>query len=461
MATHIERPYHVAIVGSGPSGFFAAASLLKAADASDDIDIAIDMLEMLPTPWGLVRSGVAPDHPKIKSISKQFEKTAEDRRFRFFGNVVVGEHISAGELAERYDAVIYAVGTQSDRSLNIPGEDLPGSIAAVDFVGWYNAHPHRRDMMANLSGHRAVVIGNGNVALDVARILVTDPNMLALTDIADHALESLRPCSVEEVVVIGRRGPLQTAFTTPELRELADLEGVDVVVDPTQLEGITDDDAAAVGKTCKLNIKALQNYAAREPHPGHRRIVFRFFTSPIEIKGDGKVERIVLGRNELVCNDGGRVVAKDTGAREELPVQLVVRAVGYRGVPTPGLPFDDKSGTIPNTNGRVAGSRNEYVVGWIKRGPTGVIGTNKKDSHDTVDTLIADLAAARNSFGLADFGDDHADKLADWLASRQPRLVTAAHWEAIDHFERAAGEPHGRPRVKLPTLEELLRIGHG
>ena len=461
MANHVERPYYVAIVGSGPSGFFAAASLLKAADASDDIDVAIDMLEMLPTPWGLVRSGVAPDHPKIKSISKQFEKTAEDARFRFFGNVVVGEHISAAELAKRYDAVIYAVGTQSDRSLNIPGEDLPGSIAAVDFVGWYNAHPHRRDMMTDLSGARAVVIGNGNVALDVARILVTDPNVLALTDIADHALESLRPCSVEEVVVIGRRGPLQTAFTTPELRELADLEGVDIMVDPAQLEGITDDDAAAVGKTTKLNIKALRNYAAREPHPGNRRIVFRFFTSPIEIKGDGKVERIVLGRNELVSNASGRVVAKDTGGREELPVQLVVRAVGYRGVPTPGLPFDDKSGTIPNTDGRVAGSRNEYVVGWIKRGPTGVIGTNKKDSHDTVDTLIADLAAARNSFGLADFGDDHADNLADWLASRQPKLVTAAHWEAIDRFERAAGQPHGRPRVKLPTLDELLRVAHG
>ncbi len=461
MATHIERPYHVAIVGSGPSGFFAAASLLKAADASDDIDIAIDMLEMLPTPWGLVRSGVAPDHPKIKSISKQFEKTAEDPRFRFFGNVVVGEHISAAELAERYDAVIYAVGTQSDRSLNIPGEDLPGSIAAVDFVGWYNAHPHRRDMMPDLSGARAVVVGNGNVALDVARILVTDPNVLALTDIADHALESLRPRSVDEVVVIGRRGPLQTAFTTPELRELADLEGVDIMVDPAQLEGITDDDAAAVGKATKLNIKALRNYAAREPRPGNRRIVFRFFTSPIEIKGDGKVERIVLGRNELVSNASGRVVAKDTGARDELPVQLVVRAVGYRGVPTPGLPFDDKSGTIPNTNGRVAGSRNEYVVGWIKRGPTGVIGTNKKDSHDTVDTLIADLAAARNSCGLADFGADHADKLADWLASRQPKLVTAAHWGAIDRFERAAGEPNGRPRVKLPTLDELLRVGHG
>jgi ferredoxin/flavodoxin---NADP+ reductase len=454
------RPYHVAIVGSGPSGFFAAASLLKAADTSDEIDVAVDMLEMLPTPWGLVRSGVAPDHPKIKSISKQFEKIAQDPRFRFFGNVVLGEHVGPAELAERYDAVIYAIGAQSDRSLKIPGEDLAGSMAAVEFVGWYNAHPHFQETSPDLSGSRAAVVGNGNVALDVARILVTNPDELAHTDIADHALESLRPCGVEEVVIIGRRGPLQTAFTTLELRELADLEGVDVIVDPAQLEGITDEDAAAAGKTTKQNIKVLRDYAHREPRPGHRRIVFRFLTSPIEIKGEGKVERIVLGRNELVSDESGRVVAKDTGAREELPVQLVVRSVGYRGMPTPGLPFDDNSGTISNACGRVAGSRNEYVVGWIKRGPTGVIGTNKKDSQDTVDTLIDDLTGAKEG-ELADFPEDHADKLADWLASRQPKLVTAAHWEIIDRHERAAGEPHGRPRVKLPSLAELLRISHG
>src|SRR6201998_3869308 len=417
MASHVERPYYVAIVGSGPSGFFAAASLLKAADASDDIDVAIDMLEMLPTPWGLVRSGVAPDHPKIKSISKQFEKTAEDPRFRFFGNVVVGEHVEAAELAERYDAVIYAIGTQSDRSLNIPGEELRGSVAAVDFVGWYNAHPHFEHSTPDLSGARAVVVGNGNVALDVARILVTHPAVLAETDIADHALESRRPRGVEEVVIIGRRGPLQSAFTTLELRELADLEGVDVIVDPADLERITDEDATAVGKVCKQNIKVLRGYAGREPRPGHRRMVFRFLTSPIEIKGDGKVEQIVLGRNELVTDQSGRVAAKDTGEREELPVQLVVRSVGYRGLPTPGLPFDDRSATIPNTDGRVDGRRNEYVVGWIKRGPTGVIGTNKKDSQETVDTLIADLTSTTD---LADFPDDHADKLADWLASRHP-----------------------------------------
>ncbi|OJZ75278.1 NADP oxidoreductase [Mycobacterium paraffinicum] len=454
------RPYHVAIVGSGPSGFFAASSLLKAADAAEDIEVAVDMLEMLPTPWGLVRSGVAPDHPKIKSISRQFEKTAEDPRFRFFGNVVVGEHVQPDELSERYDAVIYAIGAQSDRSLKIPGEDLPGSMAAVEFVGWYNAHPHFQEPGPDLSGARAVVVGNGNVALDVARILVTDPDVLARTDIADHALESLRPCGVEEVVIIGRRGPLQTAFTTLELRELADLGGVDVIVDPAQLEGITEEDEAAADKTTKLNIKALRDYATRAPRPGHRRIVFRFMTSPIEIKGDGKVESIVLGRNELVSDDSGRVSAKDTGEREELPVQLVVRSVGYRGMPTPGLPFDEQTATIPNTAGRVEGSRNEYVVGWIKRGPTGVIGTNKKDSQDTVDTLIADLGRAKET-GLPDFPDDHADQLAGWLASRQPKLVTSAHWEVIDRHERAAGEPHGRPRVKLPNLTELLRISHG
>ncbi len=455
------RPYHVAIVGSGPSGFFAAASLLKAADSAQDaenFDVGVDMLEMLPTPWGLVRSGVAPDHPKIKSISKQFENTAEDARFRFFGNVVVGDHISAAELAEHYDAVVYAIGAQSDRSLNIPGEELAGSVAAVDFVGWYNAHPHFEEMSPDLSGARAVVVGNGNVALDVARILVTDPDVLAETDIADHALESLRPRGVEEVVIIGRRGPLQTAFTTLELRELADLEGLDVIVDPAQLEGITDDDAAAVGKVCKQNIKVLRDYAGREPRPGHRRIVFRFQTSPIEIAGKERVEKIVFGHNELVTDDSGRVTAKDTGEREEVPVQLVVRSVGYRGVPTPGLPFDEKSATIPHSHGRVEGRRNEYVVGWIKRGPSGVIGTNKKDSQDTVDTLIADLTEAKE---LADFPDDHGDKLAKWLESRQPKLVTDAHWKLIDEHERSAGEPHGRPRVKLPSLAKMLHISHG
>ena len=450
--------HHVAIVGSGPSGYFAAASLLKYADSEDGVDVRVDMLEMLPTPWGLVRSGVAPDHPKIKTISAQFEKTGNDERFRFFGNVEVGRHVQAAELAERYDAVIYAVGAQSDRPLGIPGEELPGSVAAVDFVGWYNAHPHFEEMTPDLSTGRAIVVGNGNVALDVARILVSDPDVLANTDIANHALESLNAKGVEEVVVIGRRGPLQATFTTLEVRELGDLEAladVDVIVDPADLAGISDDDLEAAGKIVKQNVKALRGYAERGPRGAKRRIVFRFQTSPIEIKGDGKAESIVLGRNELV-NDGGRLVAKDTGFREELPAQLVVRAVGYRGVPTPGLPFDERSGTIPHTDGRIEGSRNEYVVGWIKRGPSGVIGTNKKDSQATVTTLIADLAGAEANEPSA----DRSEQLVEWLLSRQPKLVTDDHWKLIDDHERTAGEPHGRPRVKLTSVADLLRIGH-
>ena len=452
------RPYHVAVVGSGPSGYFAAASLLKCADTDDDVEVRVDMLEMLPTPWGLVRSGVAPDHPKIKSISAQFEKTALDPRFRFFGNIAVGEHVQPGELAERYDAVIYAVGAQSDRSLNIPGEDLPGSVAAVDFVGWYNAHPHFEQMGPDLSTGRAIVVGNGNVALDVARILVTDPDVLANTDIADHALRSLHARGVDEVVVIGRRGPLQATFTTLELRELGDLEGlgdVDVILDPADFADITDEDLEAAGKTVKQNVKVLRGYAERAPRGAKRRIVFRFRTSPIEIKGTDRVESIVLGRNELV-DSGDRIVAKDTGEREELPAQLVVRAVGYRGVATPGLPFDDKSGTIPHTDGRIEGSRNEYVVGWIKRGPSGVIGSNKKDSQATVDTLIGDLKNAE----LATAGAERPEALAEWLLSRQPELVTDDHWKLIDEHERAAGSDVGRPRVKLTSVAELLRIGH-
>jgi ferredoxin/flavodoxin---NADP+ reductase len=461
------RPYHVAIVGSGPSGFFAAASLLKFADANQDEpavpgtgrDVRVDMLEMLPTPWGLVRSGVAPDHPKIKSISAQFEKISTDPRFRFFGNVTVGEHVQVAELAERYDAVIYATGAQSDRPLNIPGEDLPGAVAAVDFVGWYNAHPHFEGMTLDPSAGRAIVVGNGNVALDVARILVSEPALLGVTDIADHALDALHGGSVHEVVIIGRRGPLQATFTTLELRELGHLEAmadVDVILDPADFAGISDADLEAADKTVKQNIKVLRGYAETPPRGARRRIVFRFQTSPIEIKGENKVESIVLGRNALVTDAGGRVVAKDTGAREELPAQLVIRAVGYRGVPTPGLPFDDRTGTIPHTDGRVEGSRNAYVVGWIKRGPSGVIGSNKKDSADTVATLLNDFEDAE----LADFGAEHSAELLEWLLQRQPKLVTDEHWRQIDEHERAAGEALGRPRVKLANVDDLLRIGH-
>jgi ferredoxin/flavodoxin---NADP+ reductase len=455
------RPYHVAIVGAGPSGYFAAAALLKAAEERPDGPVVhVDMLEMLPTPWGLVRSGVAPDHPKIKTISAQFEKISGHARFRFFGNVRVGEHVQPDELADRYDAVIYATGAQSDRPLGIPGEHLPGSVPAVDFVGWYNAHPHFADMSPDLTGARAVVVGNGNVALDVARVLVSDPRLLSETDIADHALDSLHGQGIEEVVVIGRRGPLQATFTTLELRELHDLEAmtdVDIVIDPADFAALAEADVEAAGKTVRQNIKVMRGYADARPENAKRRIIFRFQTSPIEILGSDRVESIVLGRNELVTDADGRVVARDTGEREELPVQLVVRAVGYRGVELPGLPFDDRAGTIPHTGGRIQGSRNEYVVGWIKRGPSGVIGSNKKDSADTVDTLLSDLAVAP----AREVGADQAGELERWLRSRQPALVTDEHWQLIDSHERAAGEPLGRPRVKLTDVAEMLRVGHG
>ncbi len=453
------RPYYVAIVGAGPSGYFAAASLLRFADesvAGNGPDVHIDMLEMLPTPWGLVRSGVAPDHPKIKSISRTFEKTAADPRFRFFGNITVGQDVSVDELADRYDAVVYAVGTQSDRTMGIPGEDLPGSVPAVDFVGWYNAHPHFAEMAPDISTGRAVVVGNGNVAIDVARILVTDPEVLAATDIADHALDALRERGISEVVIVGRRGPLQAAFTTLEVRELGELKGVDVIVDPADLAGISDEDAHAAGKTEAANIKVLRDYATREPRPGHRRIVFRFCTSPTAIKGAGRVEEIELGRNELLEHDG-RVVARDTGERETLPMNLVVRAVGYHGVPVPGLPFDDSRGTIPHNGGKVIGRTNDYVTGWIKRGPSGVIGTNKSDSQDTVENLWEDLTGEPQG----EVGADYADELAAWLAERQPLVVTDDHWQQIDAHERSTGEPHGRPRVKVVSVADLLRIAHG
>jgi ferredoxin--NADP+ reductase len=314
-------------------------------------------------------------------------------------------------------------------------------------------------MAPDVSSGRAVVVGNGNVALDVARILVTDPDVLAATDIADHALKALHDRGVEEVLIVGRRGPLQAPFTTLELRELGDLEGlgdVDVIVDPADFADISDEDLEAASKTVRNNIKVLRGYAEREPRGAKRRIVFRFRTSPIEIKGEGRVESIVLGHNELV-DDNGRIVAKDTGEREEVRAQLVVRAVGYRGVPTPGLPFDDRSGTIPHTGGKIDGSRNEYVVGWIKRGPTGVIGSNKKDSQETVDTLVSDLSGA----DLADVGEDYSEDLVEWLLEQQPKLVTDDHWKLINEYERSAGQPHGRPRVKLTSVAELLRIGHG
>src|ERR687897_26655 len=377
-----DNPLRVAIVGSGPAGFYAAGHLLKNKQ-NPDLATQVDMYDRLPTPWGLVRAGVAPDHPNIKAVSRVYEKTAAHPEFRFFGNVEYGTQITHDDLHGRYHAVIYAVGAQTDRRMGIPGEDLPGSFAATEFVA---------------SCKRAIVIGNGNVAADVARMLALTRQELAQTDVADHALEVLAESGITEIVVLGRRGPAQAAFTNPELLELGEMTDADVFVDPGDVEldqlsqAFIESDAAHT--TAKKNVDILTGYAAHEPLGKRRRIVLRFRVSPVEILGSDRVERIRFAHNELVEADG-TIRARATDITEELDCGLVFRSIGYRGTQLPGVPFDEQTCTIPNDGGRVRDRTGEYPVGWIKRGPTGIIGTNKRDAQETVDTLLEDLDANR------------------------------------------------------------------
>jgi ferredoxin/flavodoxin---NADP+ reductase len=451
-----SSPLRVAVVGSGPAGFYAAEQLL----AARDVDVTVDMFERLATPWGLVRAGVAPDHPKIKAVTRRYEKTAGKDGFRFFGNVEIGADLSVEELKAHYHAVLYAFGASGDRRLGIPGEDLAGSHSSTEFVAWYNGHPDFADHEFDLSARSAVVVGNGNVALDVARMLALPRETLAATDVADHALEALASSSIEEVLVLGRRGPAQAAFTTPELIELSELSAADVVVDPGDMQ--LDPASARIveeadGQT-KRKIEVLHGYAASEPHGHERRIVLRFFASPLELVGSERVEGVRVGRTELVEDGDGRLRAVVTEQEETIPCQLVFRSVGYKGTPLPGVPFDERSATIPNEQGRVldapggAQRPGEYVSGWIKRGPSGIIGTNKKDSQETVDALLADLAAGK----IPEPAVNDPDAILSVLADRAPEHITYEHWEAIDQHEREAGEPHGRPRVKLVRHEHLL-----
>jgi ferredoxin--NADP+ reductase len=450
----VNPPLSVAVVGSGPAGFYTAAALLE----HDGLDVRVDMYERLATPWGLVRAGVAPDHPKIKSVSAKYAETADHESFRFFGNVHVGGpgegDVTREELTERYDAVVYTVGAQSERTLGIPGEDLAGSEAAVDFVGWYNGHPDYAGLSFDFRCKRAVVIGAGNVALDVARILCSPVERLARTDIADHALAALAESTIEEVMVVGRRGPVQAAFTTAELKELPEFTESGVKMFPEDLPDPAEDDA--LPRAVKRNIAIMREYAEGTEQLGSRHITLRFLRSPVELRGDGRVEQIVLGRNELKVGEDGWVSAVDTGDRETLDAGLVFRAVGYKGVAITGLPFDERKGIIPNTNGRVDGTEREYVAGWIKRGPTGIIGTNKKCAVDTVTQLLADLESGTLVPHPGDRGDVEA-----WLTERQPHLVTEDGWRLIDTAERAAGEPGGRPRVKMVDREQLLGVALG
>jgi ferredoxin--NADP+ reductase len=453
-------PIRIAVVGSGPAGFYAAGHLLKASEVGGR-EIDVDMFERLPTPWGLVRSGVAPDHPKIKSVTRIYEKTASHPRFRFFGNVELGRDVSRDELAERYHAIVYATGSPTDRPLGIPGEELSGSHPATDFVGWYNGHPDFADHDFDLSCERAVVIGNGNVALDVARMLTLTHNELAVTDIADHALETLDASEVREIVVVGRRGPAQAAFTNPELLELGELQDADIIVHPEELERALAVEDPNVDPTSQRNVSVLRDYAERVPEGKGKRIVLRFLASPVELTGeDGAVSGVVLAHNELQATDTG-LRAVPTGETEKMDTGIVLRAIGYRGAALPGVPFDERSATIPNDSGRIRGEDGvrvgEYAVGWIKRGPSGVIGTNKKDAQQTVDALLEDISAGVH----LQPSEPDAAEIELLLRDRVPMLVTYEGWSSIDRHEQSRGEPHGRPRVKLTRIEELLRVAAG
>jgi ferredoxin--NADP+ reductase len=452
-----DSPLRVAIVGAGPSGFYAAEHILK----DGDLHAQVDLFDRLPTPFGLVRGGVAPDHPKIKSVIRVYEKTAAREGFRFFGNVKVGHDIEVEELERLYHAIVFTVGCETDRQLGIPGEDLPGSHAATSFVGWYNAHPDYAEHEFDLSCERAVVIGNGNVAMDVARMLALTDGELRGTDTADHAIEQLDRKRIREIVVLGRRGPVQAAFTNPEIKELGEMEDADIVVDPAEVE--LDPASAAfleseeADKTTRVNVETLREFSQREPQGKRQRIVLRFLASPVEIRGEGKVESIVIGRNELVEEDGA-LRAKDSGEREQLECGLVLRSVGYTGIPIEGVPFDEERGLILNEGGRVLDSHDaghrvgHYTAGWIKRGPSGVIGTNKKDALETVQHLLADVEAGT----LLEPQNPDPAAVEELLAERGIRFVSFEDWQAIDQAEVGRGEPHGRPRVKFVRVEEML-----
>lgn len=453
--TTLHRPLRVAVIGAGPSGFYAAEALLKTLD-----DVSVDIFDRLPTPYGLVRYGVAPDHQKIKSVTKLYERVCQNDRVRFLGNVEFGRDIARAELKRHYDAIVYSVGAPADRNLNIPGEDLAGSLSATTFVAWYNAHPDYADMdmLEHLQHPTVAVVGMGNVAVDVTRILAKSVDELRQTDIADHALETLAESRVSDIYMLGRRGPAQGKFTTKELRELGELANADIVVDPEQLELDPASQASLEGNPMLAkNIDILRDFAAKKPLGKPRRVHLRFLVSPTEVLGDSRVAGVVLETNQLEAQ-GDYLAAVGTGEMETLDAGLVLRSVGYRGVPLPDVPFDTRRAVIPNDSGRVLAAaggepvRGEYVAGWIKRGPNGVIGTNKADAAESVKQLAADVDT------LEYVSDDAAKPAAvdALLESRQVQVVRFHDWLALDAFETERGQVSGRPRVKVAKLAEML-----
>lgn len=419
--------YKVAIVGAGPAGYFAAQALQNL--QTEELQFTIDMIERLPTPWGLVRSGVAPDHPKIKTVSKVFEKVATAGNFRLFGGVELGTDISIEQLKEMYDAVVIATGSAIGKKLGIPGEDLPGSISAAEFVPWYNAHPDFHSVDVPLNCETAIVIGAGNVAMDVGRMLALEPSELDPTDTADHALTSFKESKIREVIISARRGPEHAAFTSPELRELPKLEHTNVLINKSDIDAAITRAGDVIEKDTKSNLDSMLLISEKEPTNHERTIKFQFLATPIEIKGDGKVEEVIFQK---------------TGSQDRFTIKcgLVITAIGYEATNIPGVPYE--RGKVANTDGRV--DENLYVVGWAKRGPSGVIGTNKSDSSDVMKLLVAALRSPK------DKGD-----VSDLLQGK--KFVSQSHWEAINTAEVAAGELLGKPRKKAVLREELLGLG--
>ena len=451
-----SNPLRVAVVGSGPAGFYTVSNFFK----QKDLNVQIDMYDRLPTPFGLVRAGVAPDHQKDKSVTRAYDKSADSPNFRFFGNVEYGTHLSLEDLSKHYHQVMFTTGSPFDNNLGIPGEDLGGSHSATEFVAWYNGHPDFANHSFDLSQESVAIVGIGNVAMDVARILCKTYDELAITDIADHALEALKESKVKNVYILGRRGPAQAAFTPPEIKEMGEFADADVNVLPA--EAALDDISAKLledgDRNMKKNVETISEYADRPNAGKSRQLHIRFLVSPTELMGEGgQVSAMKLVKNELVQRDNGSVGPRATDQEETIPVGLVFRSVGYWGKPLPDIPFNDDRGTIRNEGGRVVEEDGSpvtgvYTAGWIKRGPSGVIGTNKTCAQETVNLMVEDLAAGNL------FSPEHTDpgSIEALVKERQPDYVSYSDWKKIDAAEVAAGESAGRPRVKYTRIADML-----
>ncbi len=454
-----DRTLRVAVVGAGPAGFYTTDFLLRQRELANT-RFEVDLFEKLPSPHGLVRSGVAPDHQSIKKVTKAFDRIASHERVRYFGNIAVGVDITQADLMQHYDQVVYTTGAPTDRQLGVPGEDLVGSHAATAFVGWYNGHPDFVDDHFDLSTGRAVVVGLGNVAMDVARILIQPPERLADTDIADYALTALRASQVREVVLLGRRGPAQAAFSPREIRDIDELDGVELRIDDPEATLRLSLDAES--GDARKNLEFLQEVARRPPGESQRRVRLKFLCSPAELSGHGgRVEKMKIEKNRLVERDDGRTSAQGTGQFEELATRLVFRSIGYRGTALPDLPFDDAWGVVCNDKGRVTECRNGsviprlYTAGWIKRGPVGLIGTNKTDAKETVDQMLVE-ARELTPLGV---GREAVDEL---LERRGAKPVSINDWRIIDELEIARGKELGKVREKFcrsHLMLDALRAG--